>query len=102
MKKLVFCVNNFHVTRLRTKPLECILSDTIGTMNSFMVILGFKLNLYRTLSDHKRLKSEDLGKITNSSERYIQERLRHQLSCDYVSGDNEEYYLTDDQKVIFL
>jgi SAM-dependent methyltransferase len=68
-----------------------------------LVVLGDKLNLYKTLAEKGPLSSEELADATGTSERYVREWLSAQAASGYIEYDNviNKFYMLPEQAAVF-
>lgn len=74
--------------------------DLGAAVHTGMVVIGEKLNLYKTLAAEGPLTSAQLASRTQTDERYIREWLASQAAGGYVTYDDatKKFSLTDEQK----
>jgi 2-polyprenyl-3-methyl-5-hydroxy-6-metoxy-1,4-benzoquinol methylase len=75
------------------------LNDFGGTFHSAMAVIGDKLGLYKTMALAGPVTSEELAKLSGTTERYVREWLASQAAGGYATYDAEtgRYYLTEEQ-----
>lgn len=75
------------------------LDDFGATFHAAMVVIGDKLNLYKTLAEAGPLTSDGLAERTGTTERYVREWLASQVAGGYVSYDaaSGQYSLSEEQ-----
>jgi 2-polyprenyl-3-methyl-5-hydroxy-6-metoxy-1,4-benzoquinol methylase len=72
-----------------------VLSDFGGAASAILVYIGDKLGLYKAMSDFgKPITSEELAKLTGTSERYIREWLANQAAGGYLTYDSSSQRYT--------
>jgi 2-polyprenyl-3-methyl-5-hydroxy-6-metoxy-1,4-benzoquinol methylase len=75
------------------------LDDFGATFHAAMVVIGDKLDLYKTLAAAGPLTSEELAERTGTTERYVREWLASQAAGGYVNYDapTGQYSLSEEQ-----
>lgn len=76
------------------------MGDVTSTISAMLVIIGDRLHLYQTMANLGRpITSEELAKMTNTSERLIREWLANQAAGGYIIYDppNRKYSLPPEQ-----
>ena len=76
------------------------MGDVTSTISAMLVIIGDRLHLYQTMAKLGRpITSEELAKMTNTSERLIREWLANQAAGGYIIYDppNRKYSLPPEQ-----
>jgi SAM-dependent methyltransferase len=76
------------------------MGDVTSTISAMLVIIGDRLHLYQTMAKLGRpITSEELAKMTNTSERLIREWLANQVAGGYIIYDppNRTYSLPPEQ-----
>ena len=76
------------------------MGDVTSTIGAMLVIIGDRLHLYQTMAKLGRpITSEELAKMTNTSERLIREWLANQAAGGYIIYDppNRKYSLPPEQ-----
>src|SRR5215813_2386554 len=75
------------------------LTDFGATFHSAMAVIGDKLGLYKALAEFGPLTSEELARLTGTSERYVREWLASQAAGGYASYDaaTRRFYLSEEQ-----
>jgi SAM-dependent methyltransferase len=74
--------------------------DIASTMSAMLVIIGDRLNLYKTMAESgKPITSEELAKKTNTNERLVREWLANQAAGGYLlySPSDRKYTLPPEQ-----
>ncbi|RPI74355.1 MAG: class I SAM-dependent methyltransferase [Ignavibacteriales bacterium] len=68
-----------------------------------LIILGDKLNLYKTLAGKGPLSSDELADATNTSERYVREWLSAQAASGYIEYDKDtnRFFMHPEQAAVF-
>jgi len=68
-----------------------------------LIVLGDKLNLYKTLADKGPLSSFQLADATGTSERYVREWLSAQAASGYIEYDKDtnQFYMLPEQAAVF-
>lgn len=77
-------------------------TDFGATYHAALVVIGDRLDLYKTLAADGPLTSTELAERTDTAERYIREWLRSQAAGGYVTYDPEadRYSLTAEQAAL--
>ena len=63
------------------------IGDMGSSLGALMIMLGYRLGLYKALQQYGPLTSEELAQKTETSERYIREWLASQAAANYISYD---------------
>lgn len=68
-----------------------------------LIVIGDKLNLYKTISAKGPIASEELAALTGTSERYVREWLSAQAASGYIEydKDTELFYMLPEQAAVF-
>lgn len=68
-----------------------------------LIVIGDKLNLYKTIAAKGPISSEELAASTETSERYVREWLSAQAASGYVEydKDTELFYMLPEQTAVF-
>lgn len=71
--------------------------------NGALILIGDKLDLYKTLAEKGPLSSEDLANETGTSERYVREWLSAQAASGFVEYDKDtnQFYMLPEQAAVF-
>jgi 2-polyprenyl-3-methyl-5-hydroxy-6-metoxy-1,4-benzoquinol methylase len=95
----------------RTVLNEDRLNELLGKMvnelgaaaNGALILLGDKLNLYKTLAKEGPLSSEELAALTGTSERYVREWLSAQAASGFVEYDKDtnKFFMLPEQTAVF-
>lgn len=65
------------------------ITDMSGGLGAMMIILGDRLNLYKTLAKNGEMSPQELANATGTSERYIKEWLSSQAAAGYINYNKE-------------
>lgn len=68
-----------------------------------LIVIGDKLNLYKTLSTKGPLSSYELAEATGTSERYVREWLAAQSASGYIEYDRyiDKFFMLPEQSAVF-
>jgi len=71
--------------------------------NGALILIGDKLNLYKTLAERGPLSSDELAYATGTSERYVREWLSAQAASGFVEYDKDtnKFYMLPEQTAVF-
>ena len=78
-------------------------NDLGAAVSAALVLTGDKLGLYKSLAAEGPMNSEDLARITGTTERYVREWLSAQAASGYVEFDADEnrFFMTPEQVLVF-
>lgn len=73
--------------------------DIASTISAVLVIIGYRIGLYKTMADSGPITSDELAKKTDTNERLVREWLGNQAAGGYVTYDvsNGKYSLAPEQ-----
>jgi SAM-dependent methyltransferase len=88
-------------TRLNTL-LGKMITELGAAANGALILIGDKLDLYKTLAKEGPLTSEELAQASGTSERYIREWLSAQAASGYIEYDKEakKFYMLPEQTAV--
>jgi SAM-dependent methyltransferase len=77
--------------------------DLGAAVSAALVLIGDRLDLYKTLARLGPSTPADLAREAGATERYVREWLSAQAAADYVSYDRaqDRFYLTPEQAMVF-
>lgn len=80
-----------------------IVSELGAAANGALIVLGDKLNLYKTLANAGPLSSAELADATGTSERYVREWLSAQAASGFVEYNKEtnQFFMLPEQTAVF-
>lgn len=78
------------------------ISDMSGGLGAMMVILGDRLNLYKTLSQNGEMSSQELANATGTAERYVKEWLSSQAASGYINynKDTQKFFMPVENSLV--
>ena len=83
--------------------LHALLGQAVGDMgaalHAALIVIGDKLDLYRTMADGEKFTPAELARRTGTAERYVREWLNANAAAHYVEYDaaTKTYYMTPEQ-----
>jgi SAM-dependent methyltransferase len=83
--------------------LQALLGQAVGDMgaalHAALIVIGDKLNLYRTMGGGEKFTPAELARRTGTAERYVREWLNASAASNYVEYDaaTGTYYMTPEQ-----
>ncbi len=95
-------------TQTQPRPLDmdklhALLGQAVGDMgaalHAALIVIGDKLNLYRTMGAGEKFTPAELARRTGTAERYVREWLNASAASNYVEYDaaTGTYYMTPEQ-----
>jgi SAM-dependent methyltransferase len=95
-------------TQTATRPLDmdklqALLGQAVGDMgaaaHATLIVIGDKLDLYRTMGGGEKFTPAELARRTGTAERYVREWLNANAAAHYVEYDaaDDTYYMTPEQ-----
>ncbi len=74
-------------------------SDMGAALHAALIVIGDKLNLYRTMGSGEKFTPAELARRTGTAERYVREWLNANAAAKYVEYDatTRTYYMTPEQ-----